>query len=80
MLGETITNISILMGISESIIPDILTILVIIVLLIMTFKMDSSGLLSIVIIIALYTLSMALLSALGIDSTFNIFTLLGGTL
>ena len=80
MFTNVINNISTLMGISNTIIPDIITLIIIILLIIMTFKMSHGSILLSVIVLALYTVSMGLLTTLGIDSTLNIFTLLGDTL
>ena len=78
-IGNTLDNFSTLIGINTEILPSIITLLVIIVLLILTFKMQVNGLLSVGIVIALYTLAMGLLTALNIESYLNIFSLLEGT-
>jgi len=79
-VGSTLDNISIILGISTTIIPTIITLVVIIILIYLTFKMQMSGLLSVGILIALYTVSMAVLTFLNINSTLNIFSLFGDTL
>jgi hypothetical protein len=80
MLGETIDSISILIGIELDILPNIITFIVVLVLLFLGFKMNLSGVSSILILMALYTVSMSLLTMLGIDSIFNIITLIGDLL
>ena len=77
MLGETIDNISALLNINITIIPNIITFFIVVILIVLSFKMNTSGLLSPVIMIALYTVSMTILTLLGIDSVFNIITLVG---
>jgi hypothetical protein len=80
MLGGTLDNIAILIGISTEIIPNIISIVVVIGLILATFKMNLNGITASIIVLALYTVSMALLTILGIDSVVNIFTLIGGSL
>jgi hypothetical protein len=80
MLGVTLDNIAILIGISTEIIPNIISIVVVIGLILATFKMNLNGITASIIVLALYTVSMALLTILGIDSVVNIFTLIGGSL
>ena len=80
MLGETITNLSLLLGIDPTIIPNIITFIIVVFLIILTFRTEIGGLASVGVIIALYTVSMGILTILGIDSIFNIFSLLGDTL
>lgn len=71
MLGETLDNLSTLLGINNTIIPNIITFMVVVTILFVTLK----GQLSWVTLLTLYTLFMAILSLLGIDSIFNLITL-----
>jgi len=79
-IGSIIDNFSTLIGIDLAIIPTCITLFVILILIYLTFKMNLSGLLSIGILIALYTISMALLAFLNINSALNMFSLFDGTL
>lgn len=72
MLGETIENVSILIGIDTDIIPNIITFMIVVILLALSLK----GYLSLLTLSFLYAISMGVLSVLGIDSVFNIITLI----
>jgi hypothetical protein len=78
MLGEFLNNLSFLLNIDTAIIPNIITLCVTIFILYLSFKAEISGISSVVVLIALYTISMGILSLLGINSIFNIFDLAGG--
>ena len=79
-IGTTLDNFSTLIGIDLAIIPTMITLFVILILIYLTFKMQMSGLLAVGILVALYTVSMAVLTFLNINSTLNIFSLFGDTL
>lgn len=72
MLTETLNNFSELLNINSTIIPNIITFIIVAVLLIISMK-SALDLKSIVMI---YGLTMGILAILGIDSVFNLFTLL----
>lgn len=72
MLSDTLDNISTIMGISNTIIPNIITLIIVTFILILTFK----GQLSWVTLGFIYAISMGILTILGIDSVFNIVTLI----
>ena len=72
MLTETLNNFSELLNINSAIIPNIITFIIVAVLLIISMK-SALDLKSIVMI---YGLTMGILTILGIDSVFNLFTLL----
>jgi len=72
MLTDTLTNISELLGISDSIIPNIITLMFVAVILFISLKSQ----LSLSAMIMIYVVSMTILTLLGIDSVFNLITLL----
>lgn len=72
MLGEFIDNLSILIGINNEIIPNIITFIVVVLIVTISFKSQ----LSIVALGTVYAIAMAILTLLGIDSIFNIITLI----
>ena len=72
MLTDTLTNISELLGISDSIIPNIITLMFVAVILFISLKSQ----LSLSAMIMIYVVSMTVLTLLGIDSVFNLITLL----
>ena len=72
MLQTTIENLSLLLGISSSIIMNAITLLVVIILVILS---ATSGL-DMKTLSMVYGVAMAALTILGIDSVFNIFTLI----
>jgi len=80
MLGETLNNISLLLDIDPTILPNIITFLVVIFLIFIGFKMNFGSISAPIVLIALYTVSMTLLTLLGIHSIFNIITLIGNLL
>lgn len=71
MLEDVINNMSTLMGIDTTVIPMIISVIVIIGIVYISLK----GQLTIFSLLGLYALSMAVLSFLGIESVINIFTL-----
>lgn len=71
MLGETLRNISTLIQIDPSIIPNIITFIIVVGILFLSFKAQSWT-----ILVALYPLSMGVLYLLGVDSVFNLITIL----
>jgi len=73
MFLETINNLSDLLTINRTIIPNIITFIVVVALIYLSFK----GELGVAITIMLYTVSMSILELLGISSVFNIVTLAG---
>ena len=73
MFLETINNLSDLLTINRTIIPNIITFIVVVALIYLSFK----GELGVAITIVLYTVSMSILELLGISSVFNIVTLAG---
>ena len=76
MLEESITNFSKFIGINPFIIPNIITIVVVIILLLLTLRGGNFTISTGVILIAIYSASMAVLDKLlGIKSVFNIFSL-----
>ena len=72
MLESTVNNLSELLGIANNIIPDIITILTIIPLLLVGLR----GGLSWATVLLIYGISMVMLSILGLDSQFNLVTLI----
>jgi len=72
MLSDVINNISTLIGIDSAILPNIITFFIVITLLFLSLK----GMLSLTALIMVYVISMGILSILGIDSVFNVITLL----
>ena len=71
MLGEVLDNLSALLGINNTILPNIITFMVVVTVLFITLK----GQLSWVTLLTLYTIMMAILSLLGIDSIFNLISI-----
>jgi len=80
MLGETLNNMSLLLDIDPTILPNIITFLVVIFLIFIGFKMNFGSIAAPIVLVALYTVSMTLLTLLGIHSIFNIITLIGNLL
>lgn len=72
MLENTINALSDLMGIDPVIIPNIITFIVVVVILYLSFK----GQLSWVVLLSIYGIAMAVLTLLGIDSVFNIISII----
>lgn len=71
MLYDTIITMSDLIGIDSSIIPNIITFVVVVGIVILTFKSQLTW----ISILGVYGISMAILSILGIESVFNIVTI-----
>ena len=71
MLGDVLDNLSALLGINNTILPNIITFMVVVTVLFITLK----GQLSWVTLLTLYTIMMAILSLLGIDSIFNLISI-----
>ena len=71
MLGDFLDNLSALLGITPTILPNIITFMVVVTILFITLK----GQLSWVTLLTLYTIIMAILSLLGIDSIFNLISI-----
>ena len=76
MLYDPIFELSKLIGIDLNIIPDIITFFVLIAIIILTFKSQLSW----TLLLSIYAISMAVLSLLGIQSDFNIITIIGKVL
>ena len=72
MLSDTLNNLSELIGIEASILPNIITLIVVILLI--TIGLSSQ--LDLKTMVMIYGLSMVILTILGIDSVFNVITLL----
>lgn len=72
MLSDTLNNISELLGISYNILPNIITLIVVILLI--TISLSSQ--LDLKTMVMIYAIAMIILTLLGIDSIFNIITLL----
>ena len=80
MLGDTIDNISKLLMIDLTIIPNIITFIVLLVIIYLSFKMQVNGFSGLGFVVILYTASMGVLTLLGINGIFNIFSLIGDLL
>ena len=76
MLFDDIATISKILGIPSTVIPDLITLFVVGFLILLTLK----GQLSWITLVSVYTLSMGLLTLLGIDSVFNVVTLISNLL
>jgi len=72
MLTDTLNNISELLGISSTILPNIITLIVVVLLLVIGL----SSQLDLKTMLLIYAVAMGVLSLLGIDSIFNIITLI----
>ena len=72
MLTDTLQNISDFLSISNTVIPNLITLSVVTVLVIISFR----GAVDWKLAILLYMVSMAILTLLGIDSVFNLITLI----
>jgi hypothetical protein len=72
MIIETINNISQLLGIPLSVIPNIITLFTTIVILFVSMKSELSW----SALAVLYAVFMAILSLLGIESVFNLVSLI----
>ena len=72
MLAPTINNISDLLGIAHDVIPNIITLLIVVVLVFLALR----GSLQWISVLFIYGLSMGVLTILGIDSVFNIITII----
>lgn len=72
MLTDTLNNLAELIGISNTIIPNIITLIVVVIILGLSLK----GQLSLLAIGMTYGITMAILQLLGIESVFNIVTLI----
>jgi ABC-type polysaccharide/polyol phosphate export permease len=72
MIIETINNISQLLGIPLSVIPNIITLFVTIIILFVSMKSELSW----SALAVLYAVFMAILSLLGIESVFNLVSLI----
>ena len=72
MLTETINNISELLNIDYAILPNIITFIVVVVIIFLSVKGD----LELKAILLIYGIVMGILSILGIDSVFNLFTII----
>ena len=71
MLTDTLKNISDLLGISYDIIPNIITFMIVVVILFISLRSQ----LSFLALATVYFISMGVLTVLGIDSVFNLITL-----
>ena len=71
LIGGVLDNIALLLNIDNSIIPNIITLIIIVIIIYTTLK----GGLDVFGVLITYAVSMGILTALGIDSIFNIFTL-----
>jgi hypothetical protein len=71
MLGDTLENLSLLLNIDSSIIPNIFTLMIMIIVLGLTLKSQ----LNILTIIPIYLIISGILALLGVNSVFNLFTL-----
>ncbi len=80
MLTDIINNFSDFLTFDRSIIPNIITLIVVVFLIILGFKMNYGSISAPIVLIALYTVSMTILTILGINSVFNIITLIGNLL
>lgn len=72
MLAPTINNISELLGIAHDIIPNIITFIVVVTLVVLALR----GALEWISVLLIYALTMGVLTILGIDSVFNIISIL----
>ena len=72
MLTETLDNLSTLLNIDNAILPNIITFIVVVVIIMLSVK----GALELKSIVLIYGLVMGILAILGIESVFNIFTLI----
>jgi hypothetical protein len=73
LLGGTLLRLSQLLRIPSSVIPNIITFIVVVILILTSIK----GALEFKSIIIVYFISMTVLSLLGINSIFNLITILG---
>ena len=72
MLGDTFDNLSELLMLESSILPNIFTFIIVIILVGLAF----SGQVEFKVMFILYFISMGILSILGVDSVFNLITLI----
>ena len=72
MLGDTINNLSTVLGIDSAIIPNVITFIVVVIILAITLK----GQLSLLTLGSIYAVAMTILTLLGIDSVFNLITII----
>lgn len=71
MLGDFLNNVSTLLNIDNAIIPNIITFMVVTVIVFVSLKSQLSW----VTLGSIYAIAMGILSILGVDSVFNIITL-----
>jgi hypothetical protein len=71
MIGDTLENLSLLLNIDSSIIPNIFTLIILVIVLGLTLKSQ----LNILTIIPIYLIISGILALLGVESVFNLFTL-----
>ena len=76
MLTELFNNLALFLGIEASVFMNVITLLVVVLLILIGL---SSGL-EFKGIMLVYGIAMAILQILGIESVFNIFTLIGDVL
>jgi hypothetical protein len=76
MLTELFNNLALFLGIEASVFMNVITLLVVVLLILIGL---SSGL-EFKGILLVYGIAMAILQILGIESVFNIFTLIGDVL
>ena len=72
MLAETLDNLSELLSINPEILPNIITLIVVVLLIAVSLKSQLSW----TTLLTLYGIAMVILELLGIDSVFNIITII----
>jgi hypothetical protein len=72
MLTDTINNLSDFLTFNRTLIPNIITFIIVVILIFLSLKsgLEFKG------ILLIYGIAMGILSVLGIDSVFNIITIL----